>query len=96
MKEYIVNINGLEHTMLLEEEDQKRRFPKAKATGNKEAEVVPEHPYQAAADAAKKAAEAKATDDKSETEAKATDDKSETEAKEADKPANKSGTAANK
>ena len=85
MKEYIVNINGLEHTMLLEEEDQKRRFPKAKATGNKEAEVVPEHPYQAAADAAEKAAEAEASDDKSET-----------EAKEADKPANKSGTAANK
>ena len=85
MKEYIVNINGLEHTMLLEEEDQKRRFPTAKATGNKEAEVVPEHPYQAAADAAKKAAEAEATDDKSET-----------KAKEADKPANKSGTAANK
>ena len=85
MKEYIVNINGLEHTMLLEEEDQKRRFQTAKATGNKEAEVVPEHPYQAAADAAKKAAEAEASDDKSET-----------EAKEADKPANKSGTAANK
>ena len=85
MKEYIVEINGLEHTMLLEEEDQKRRFPTAKATGNKEAEVVPKHPYQAAADAAKKAAEAKATDDKSET-----------ESKEADKPANKSGTAANK
>ena len=85
MKEYIVNINGLEHTMLLEEEDQKRRYPKAKATGNKEAEVVPEHPYQAAAEAAKKAAEAEASDDKSET-----------EAKEADKPANKSGTAANK
>lgn len=86
MKEYIVEINGLEHTMLLEEEDQKRRFPKAKATGNKEAEAIPQHPYQAAADAAKKAAEAK----------EATDDKSETEAKEADKPANKSGTAANK
>ena len=85
MKEYTVTINGLEHTMLLEEEDQKRRFPTAKATGNKEAEVVPEHPYQAAADAAKKAAEAEASDDKSETEAKA-----------ADKPANKSGTAANK
>ena len=85
MKEYIVNIIGLEHTMLLEEEDQKRRFPTAKATGNKEAEAIPQHPYQAAADAAKKAAEAKATDDKSET-----------EAKEADKPANKSGTAANK
>ena len=85
MKEYIVNNNGLEHTMLLDEEDQKRRFPTAKATGNKKAEVIPEHPYQAAADAAKKAAEAKATDDKSET-----------EAKEADKPANKSGTAANK
>ena len=85
MKEYIVNINGLEHTMLLDEEDQKRRFPTTKATGNKEAEVVPEHPYQAAADAAKKAAEAEASDDKSET-----------EAKEADKPANKSGTAANK
>ena len=80
MKEYIVEINGLEHTMLLEEEDQKRRFPKAKATGNKEAEAIPEHPYQAAADADKNA----------------TDDKSETEAKEADKPANKSGTAANK
>ena len=85
MKEYIVEINGLEHTMLLEEEDQKRRFPKAKATGNKEAEAIPEHPYQAAADAAKKAAEAEATDDKSET-----------EVKEADKPANKSGTVANK
>ena len=85
MKEYTVTINGLEHTMLLDEEDQKRRFPTAKATGNKEAEVVPEHPYQAAADAAKKAAEAEATDDKSET-----------EAKEAGKPANKSGTAANK
>ena len=85
MKEYIVNINGLEHTMLLEEEDQKRRFPKAKATGNKEAEAIPQHPYQAAADAAKKAAEAETSDDKSET-----------EAKEADKPANKSGTAANK
>ena len=85
MKEYIVEINGLEHTMLLEEEDQKRRFPKAKATGNKEAEAIPEHPYQAAADADKKAAEAKASDDKSET-----------ESKEADKPANKSGTAANK
>ena len=85
MKEYIVEINGLEHTMLLEEEDQKRRFPKAKATGNKEAEAIPEHPYQAAADADKKVAEAEATDDKSET-----------EAKEADKPANKSGTAANK
>ena len=56
MKEYIVEINGLEHTMLLEEEDQKRRFPTAKAS----------------------------------------DDKSETESKEADKPANKSGTAANK
>ena len=66
MKEYIVEINGLEHTMLLEEEDQKRRFPKAKATGNKEAEVIPEHPYQAAADADKKAAEA-------ETEAKEAD-----------------------
>ena len=66
MKEYIVEINGLEHTMLLEEEDQKRRFPKAKATGNKEAEAIPEHPYQAAADAAKKAAEA-------ETEAKEAD-----------------------
>ena len=78
MKEYTVDINGLEHTLLLEEADQKRRFPKAKATGNKEAEAVPEHPYQAAA------------------EAEATDDKSETEAKEADKPANKSGTAANK
>ena len=85
MKEYIVEINGLEHTMLLDEEDQKRRFPKAKATGNKEAEAIPEHPYQAAADADKKVAEAEATDDKSET-----------EAKEADKPANKSGTAANK
>lgn len=85
MKEYIVNINGLEHTMLLEEEDQKRRFPKAKATGNKKAEAIPQHPYQAAADADKKAAEAEAADDKSET-----------EAKEADKPANKSGTAANK
>ena len=82
MKEYTVTINGLEHTMLLEEEDQKRRFPQAKATGNAKAEAVPEHPYQAAA---KKAAEAEATDDKSET-----------EAKEADKPANKSGTAANK
>lgn len=85
MKEYIVEINGLEHTMLLDEEDQKRRFPKAKATRNKEAEAIPEHPYQAAADADKKVAEAEATDDKSET-----------EAKEADKPANKSGTAANK
>ena len=85
MKEYTDTINGLEHTMLLEEEDQKRRFPKAKATGNKEAEAIPEHPYQAAADADKQAAEAEATDDKSET-----------EAKEADKPANKSGTAANK
>ena len=74
MKEYTVTINGLEHTMLLEEEEQKRRFPKAKATGNKEAEAIPEHPYQAAA----------------------VDDKSETESKEADKPANKSGTAANK
>ena len=72
MKEYTVTINGLEHTMLLEEEEQKRRFPKAKATVNKEAEAVPEH--QAAADA----------------------DKSEAESKEADKPANKSGTAANK
>lgn len=85
MKEYTVTINGLEHTMLLEEEEQKRRFPKAKATGNKEAEAIPEHPYQAAADADKKAAEAEAVDDKSET-----------ESKEADKPANKSGTAANK
>ena len=85
MKEYIVDINGLEHTMLLEEEDQKRRFPKAKATGNKKAEAVPEHPYQAAADAGKSADEAEDTDDKSET-----------ESKEADKPANKSGTAANK
>ena len=85
MKEYIVEINGLEHTMLLEEEDQKRRFPKAKATGNKEAEAIPQHPYQAAADADKKAAEAEASDDKSET-----------ETKEAGKPANKSGTAANK
>ncbi len=90
MKEYIVNINGLEHTMLLDEEDQKRRFPKAKATGNKKAEAIPQHPYQAAADADKKAAEAEAA------EAEATDDKSETESKEADKPANKSGTAANK
>ena len=34
--------------------------------------------------------------DKKAAEAEATDDKSETEAKEADKPANKSGTAANK
>ena len=83
MKEYTVDINGLEHTMLLEEEDQKRRFPKAKATGNKEAEAIPEH--QAAADEDKQAAEAEATDDKSET-----------ESKEADKPANKSGSAANK
>ena len=56
MKEYTVTINGLEHTMLLEEEDQKHRVPTAKAT----------------------------------------DDKSEAESKEADKPANKSGTAANK
>ena len=59
MKEYTVDISGIEHTFLLEEEDQKRRVPQAKA--------IPEHPYQAAA-----------------------------EAKEADKPANKSGTAANK
>ena len=70
MQEYTVTINGLEHTMLLEEEDKKRRFPTAKATGNKEAEVAPEHPYQAAADADKKAAEAEASDDKSETETK--------------------------
>ena len=70
MQEYTVTINGLEHTMLLEEEDQKRRFPKAKATGNKEAEAIPQHPYQAAADADKKAAEAEASDDKSETETK--------------------------
>ena len=79
MKEYTVVINGLEHTMLLEEEDQKRRFPQAKATGNTKAEAIPEHPYQAAA-----------------AKAKADDDTSETESKEADKPANKSGTAANK
>ena len=84
MKEYTVEINGLEHTMLLEEEDQKRWFPKAKATGNKEAEAIPEHPYQAA------------DEDKQAAEAEATDDKSEAESKEADKPANKSGTAANK
>ena len=62
MQEYTVTINGLEHTMLLEEEDQKRRFPTAKATGNKEAEVVPEHPYQAAAGADKSEAEAKEAD----------------------------------
>ena len=73
MKEYTVDISGIEHTFLLEEEDQKRRVPQAKATGN---------PYQAAADEAAKA--------------KADDDASEAEAKEADKPANKSGTAANK
>ena len=67
MKEYTVDISGIEHTFLLEEEDQKRRFPQAKATGNTKTEAIPEHPDQAAA-----------------------------EAKEADKPANKSGTAANK
>ena len=38
MKEYTVDINGIEHTFLLEEEDQKRRFPEAKATENKEAD----------------------------------------------------------
>lgn len=35
MKEYTVEINGIEHALLLEEEDQKARFPDAKPTGNK-------------------------------------------------------------
>ena len=42
MKEYKVTIGGLEHTLLLDEEDQKARFPNAKATGNDKVEVVPE------------------------------------------------------